>query len=601
MGNSLFRRKPINELLHEKGDAEAHAHQGLSRVLSVRDLTFFGIAAIIGAGSFSSLGSAVYSGGPGIIVLFIICGIACGFTALCYAEFASRIPIAGSAYTYAYASFGELFAWIIGWALIMEYSIGNIYVAFSWSDYFVSFLEKINIHVADYLTCSYAEAKGTFSEYSLLSAAEKTDFTSRQANLQLINAWSNAPKLGSLKVIFDFPALLINFLITYLVYRGIRESRNFSNAMVVLKLAVVTLVILVGGALIFSDNLTFNWLPANEAGVRSFMPNGFGGVMMAVSSVFFAYIGFDAVSVLAEESKNPQRDLPRGMILSLVICTVVYILLALVLTGTVGYSKFENVGDPLSFIFEKENLNIGWMQFLVAVCAVVAMTSVLLVFQMGQPRIWMSISRDGLLPNAFQKIHPKYKTPSFSTILTGLIVGIPILFTDKTFVLDFTSIGTLFAFVLVCGGVLLIPRKEKQKGKFSMPYINAKLAYPLIIFGAIILIATGSGRYFAELFNGDFSDYSNAENSGSYLFQNASVKLSTIIFWIICIVLSVFAFRKNLSLIPLLGLSSCLYLLTGMSASNWKWFFIWFAIGLVIYFLYGYRKSKLANPKYGEV
>lgn len=594
MSKSLFRRKPINELLHEKGEAEAHAHHGLSRVLNVRDLTFFGIAAIIGAGSFSSLGSAVYSGGPGIVVLFIICGIACGFTALCYAEFASRIPIAGSAYTYAYASFGELFAWIIGWALIMEYSIGNIYVAFSWSDYFTSFLEKINIHIADHLTCSYAEAKATFAEYATMTASEQAAFTSREANQQLISAWNNAPLIGGLRLILDLPALIINILITYLVYRGVKESRNFSNAMVMLKLAVVALVILVGGALIFSNGLTFNWMPENTEGIRSFMPNGFGGVMAAVSSVFFAYIGFDAVSVLAEESKNPQRDLPKGMIFSLVICTVVYILLALVLTGTVAYSRFENVGDPLAFIFEKENLNIGWMQFFVAICAVIAMTSVLLVFQMGQPRIWMSISRDGLLPNAFQKIHPKYKTPSFSTILTGIIVGVPILFTDKTFVLDFTSIGTLFAFVLVCGGVLLIPRKQKQAGKFSMPYINARFVYPLIVLGVIAFIAAAESGYFAELLDGSFSDYV-ATNGASPFFQTAAIKISTLIFWLICLTLSVFAFLKNLSLIPLLGLTSCLYLLTGMSASNWKWFFIWFAIGLVIYLVYGYRKSKLAT------
>lgn len=259
----------------------------------------------------------------------------------------------------------------------------------------------------------------------------------------------------------DIPALVINFLITYLVFRGIKESRNFSNVMVILKIAVVTLIIIVGGYLVFSNGLTANWLPQNDEGTRSFMPNGFGGVMLAVSSVFFAYIGFDAVSVLAEESKNPQRDLPRGMILSLVICTVIYILLSLVLTGAVNYKNFDGVGDPLAFIFEPQNLNLGWMQFVVAIVAVIAMTSVLLVFQMGQPRIWMSMSRDGLMPPMFQKIHPKYKTPSFATIVTGLVVGIPILFTDKTFVLDFTSIATLFAFVLVCGGVLLIPRKKK--------------------------------------------------------------------------------------------------------------------------------------------
>ena len=580
MAHPLFRRKPISEIMEDKQDAESHKH-GLSRVLTVKDLTFFGIAAIIGAGSFSSLGGAVYSGGPGVVLLFIICGIACAFTAFCYAEFASRIPVAGSAYTYAYASFGELFAWVIGWALLMEYSIGNIYVAFSWSDYFTSLLQKLNLHLPDYLTTSYLEAKKAVAEGS--------------GNQELINAWNSAPLMGNLKMIFDLPALVINVLITALVYRGIKESRNFSNVMVVLKLAAVVLVILIGGYLIFANDLTANWMPANDTGMRSFMPNGFGGVMAAVSGVFFAYIGFDTVSVLAEESKNPQRDLPRGMIMSLVICTIIYILLSLVLTGAVNYRKFEGIGDPLAFIFEEQNLNIGWMQFLIAIVAVIAMTSVLLVFQMGQPRIWMSMSRDGLLPPKFQKIHPKYKTPSFSTIVTGLLVGVPIFFTDKTFVLDFTSIATLFAFVLVCGGVLLIPRKQKVPGKFHLPYINAKFIYPLIIFGTAIIILFFSDRYFTELFNGDFSDYSEVANSNDYLFQTLAVKLSTIIFWLGCFLLSIYAFIKNFSLIPLLGLTSCLYLLTGMSGSNWKWFFIWFALGLVVYFMYGLRKSKLVD------
>ncbi|MBA3674673.1 MAG: amino acid permease [Chitinophagaceae bacterium] len=581
MAHPLFRRKPIHDIMDDKQDAESHKH-GLSRVLTVRDLTFFGIAAIIGAGSFSSLGGAVNSGGPGVVILFILTGIACAFTAFCYAEFASRIPVAGSAYTYAYASFGELFAWIIGWALLMEYSIGNIYVAFSWSDYFTSLMSKLNVHIPDYLTTSYREA-----QLAIESGAD---------NPELISAWNTAPKAGSMRIIFDLPAIVINVLITYLVYRGIKESRNFSNVMVVLKLAVVVLVILVGGALIFSNDLTGNWQPLNDAGIRSFMPEGFGGVMAAVSGVFFAYIGFDAVSVLAEESKNPQRDLPKGMIWSLVICTVVYILLTLVLTGAVAYSKFANVGDPLAFIFEEQNLNIPWMQILVAIAAVIAMTSVLLVFQMGQPRIWMSMSRDGLLPNAFQKIHPKYKTPSFATIITGLLVGIPIFFTDKTFVLDFTSIGTLFAFVLVCGGVLLIPRRQKVPGKFHLPYFNSKFIYPLLVFGAIILLTVYSSQYFRELLNGDFTNYSKAENSSDYLFQTPAVKIATILFWIISIVLSVLAFLKNLSLIPLLGLTFCLYLLTGMSGANWKWFAIWFAIGLVVYFMYGFRKSKLSVP-----
>ena len=571
MANSLFRRKTIDSILKdaERGDTEVHGHK-LHRVLSVRDLTFFGIAAIIGAGSFSSLGDAVFRGGPGVVILFILCGIACAFTALCYSDFASRIPVAGSAYTYAYASFGEVLAWIIGWALLMEYSIGNIYVAFSWSDYFTSLLAKMNIHIPDYLGCSYREAHQAF--------------LGKVNNEEWLTAWNTAPHIGSLKMILDLPALVINILITILVFVGIKESRNFSNVMVIVKLAIVILVIVVGGALVFSNGLTFNWTPENSEGVKSFMPNGFAGVMVAVSGVFFAYIGFDAVSVLAEESKNPQRDLPRGMILSLVICTIVYILLALVLTGAVTYSKFEGVGDPLAFIFEQQNLNVPWMQILVAICAVIAMTSVMLVFQMGQPRIWMSMSRDGLLPRKFQTIHPRYKTPSFATIITGLLVGVPILFTDRKFVLDFTSIGTLFAFVLVCGGVLLIPRLEKQPGRFNMPYINGKYFFPLIVVCAIILASVLSKNYFRDLFNIDMSA------------DDATFKISTLIFWLVTVALAALAFMKNFSLIPLMGLTTCLYLLTGMSASNWKWFFIWFGIGLIVYFLYGYRKSKLA-PK----
>jgi APA family basic amino acid/polyamine antiporter len=588
MPNSLFRTKKIESILKEGGD-DSHGSGGLKRVLNVRDLTFFGIAAIIGAGSFSSLGDACFKGGPGVVILFIMCGIACAFTAFCYSEFASRIPVAGSAYTYAYASFGELFAWIIGWALIMEYSIGNIYVAFSWSDYFTSFLHKVNVHIPDFLTCSYLEAKKTFLNYSSQTAAEQAEFVKNLSNAELLNAWNNSPVVGSLRIIFDLPALIINVLITTLVYIGIKESRNFSNAMVILKLAVVALVIIVGACYINPDN----WLPVNEAGTKSFMPNGFGGVMAAVSGVFFAYIGFDAVSVLAEESKNPQRDLPRGMTYSLVICTIVYILLALVLTGVVNYKQFENVGDPLAKIFEVKN--VGWMQMLVSVCAVIAMTSVLLVFQMGQPRIWMSMSRDGLLPPVFQRIHKKYNTPSFSTIVTGAVVGIPILFTDKSFVLDFTSIATLFAFVLVCGGVLLIPRKEKVEGRFNMPHINAKVIFPVLILVAILILVNWAPGYFPDMFNYDFSANADYVERKVTFMDLAIPKISLVIFWLSAIILAILAFVKKYSLIPLMGVTTCLYLLTGMTKSNWAWFLGWLGLGLIIYIFYGYRKSRLAR------
>ena len=549
----LFRRKSTTTILKQGGDGE---HSGLSKVLTVRDLTFFGIAAIIGGGTFSAIGNACFSGGPGVTLLYIICAVACGFTAMCYAEFASRVPVSGSAYTYAYVSFGELFAWIIGWALIMEYSIGNIYIAFSWSGYFTNLLESFHLHLPEWLTINYQSAHSAFLENK---AGEG------------FNAWKNAPMIGSLKVIFDLPAVVINLLITYLVYKGTKESKNFSNAMVVIKLVIIALVIVVGAFYVDIDN----WTP--------FMPNGFGGVMAGVSAVFFAYIGFDAVSTLAEESKNPQRDLPKGMIYSLVICTVIYIILALVLTGMVKYDLL-GVSDPLAEIFALKG--VKWMLFIVSIAAVVAMTSVMLVFQMGQPRIWMTMSRDGLMPKKFAEIHPKHKTPGFATIVTGCVVGLPIFFTDENFVLDFTSIGTLFAFVLVCGGVLLLsPQSEAElaeratKGKFRIPYINSKFIFPAIVVGTVLLVQYAFPTFFADTF--DFSRDKFATN------------ISMVVFFILCVVMAVVAFLKNLSLIPLLGLISCCYLLTGMAVSNWKWFGVWLVIGLVFYFAYGYKNSKL--------
>jgi len=541
---SIFRKKPLSHI----SNIEA-THEAMHKVLSVRDLTFFGIAAIIGAGSFSSIGSACFSGGPGVVFLFIICAVACGFTAMCYAEFASRVPASGSAYTYAYVSFGEMFAWIIGWALLMEYSIGNIYVAFSWSGYFTNLLEGFHVHIPAWLTINYSEASKSFAE---------------NVEGEGMQAWLTAPQIGGLRIIFDLPAVFINIIVTWLVYVGTKESRNVSNAMVLVKLAIIVLVILVGVFYIDIDN----WSP--------FMPNGFGGVMGGVAAVFFAYIGFDAVSTLAEESKNPQRDLPRGMIYSLVICTVVFVILALVLTGMVSYSEL-NVSDPLAEVFSKKG--VKWMLFVVSIAAVVAMTSVILVFQMGQPRIWMSMSRDGLLPRKFASIHPKYKTPGFSTIMTGLVVGIPIFFTDPKFVLDFTSIGTLFAFVLVCGGVLTLPVREKEQGKFHLPYINAKFIFPVIILITFILIFSLNPDYISSLF--------------SISSDNAAKNIPMLVFLLLCVVMAVLSFLRNLSLIPVLGLISCCYLLTGMEASNWIWFSVWLLIGLVVYFAYGYRKSKL--------
>lgn len=538
--NNLFRRKSVSAIT----DAESHG-EGLHRVLTVRDLTFFGIAAIIGAGSFSSIGSACFSGGPAVIFLFIICAIACGFTAMCYADFATRVPASGSAYTYAYVSFGELAAWIIGWALLMEYSIGNIYVAFSWSGYFVNLIESFGLHIPVWLTNNYSDSHQAFLDGTAGKMSE---------------AWNTAPIIAGVRFIIDLPAVMINILVTWLVYVGTKESRNASNIMVIIKLAIILLVIVVGASYVDIDN----WTP--------FMPNQFSGVMAGVSGVFFAYIGFDAVSTLAEESKNPQRDLPRGMIYSLIICTIVFIILALVLTGMVSYTAL-NVSDPLAEVFAMKG--IKWMLFIVSIAAVVAMTSVILVFQMGQPRIWMAMSRDGLLPKKFAEIHPKYKTPAFSTLITGLVVGIPIFFTTPKFVLDFTSIGTLFAFVLVCGGVLILPRNmdAKEKGKFKMPYINAKFIVPGITIISFIIIF--------------YNQVSMIVN------EDASYNIPMIVFYLVWITIAIFSFIKNYSLIPVLGLLSCCYLLTGMGWTNWMMFGVWLVIGLVVYLMYGYKKSKL--------
>ena len=539
--NNLFRRKSVAAITDDEGHGE-----GLHRVLTVRDLTFFGIAAIIGAGSFSSIGSACFSGGPAVVFLFIICAVACGFTAMCYADFATRVPASGSAYTYAYVSFGELAAWIIGWALLMEYSIGNIYVAFSWSGYFVNLIESVGLHIPAWLTNNYSDAHQAFNN----------GITGK-----LSNAWITAPIIAGVRFIIDLPAIMINILVTWLVYVGTKESRNASNVMVIIKLAIILLVIIVGASYVDIDN----WTP--------FMPNQFSGVMAGVSGVFFAYIGFDAVSTLAEESKNPQRDLPRGMIYSLIICTVVFIILALVLTGMVSYTAL-NVSDPLAEVFALKG--IKWMLFIVSIAAVVAMTSVILVFQMGQPRIWMAMSRDGLLPKKFAEIHPKYKTPGFSTIITGLVVGIPIFFVTPKFVLDFTSIGTLFAFVLVCAGVLILPRNmdAKEKGKFKMPYVNSKYIVPSITIVSLIVIF-----------------YNHAS---MILNEDSSCNFPMIVFYLVWITIAIFSYIKNFSLIPVLGLLSCCYLLTGMGWTNWIMFGVWLVIGLVVYFLYGYKKSKLA-------
>lgn len=644
MFEKLFRKKSITKILDDARNGYGDHGDSLHKTLGVRDLTAFGIAAIIGAGIFSTIGKASADGGPAVIFLFIFTAIACSFAAFAYAEFASMVPVSGSAYTYSYVAFGELVAWIIGWSLIMEYAIGNITVAISWSDYFTGLLSSIRIpalgingiHLPDWMTMDYLTAYNGHTHAEALLNAGKSYANLDEATRISNNAWMTAPLIGDFHLVADLPALGIIILITWLVYRGMKESKNASNAMVVVKLAVILLVLAVG--IFYID--TSNWNP--------FAPNGVSGVLKGVSAVFFAYIGFDAISTTAEECKDPQKDLPRGMMWAIIICTILYVAIALVLTGIVRYDLLA-VGDPLAFVFDQIDLKL--MSGIIAVSAVFAMASVLLVFQMGQPRIWMSMSRDGLLPKRFSKIHPVYKTPSFATIVVGFVVAVPSLFMNLTIVTDLCSIGTLFAFVLVCAGVLVLQNKPNiQRGKFRIPYANSKYIIPVVFAGFIIAgftifkkettafitnedkvhdpIAFITALNSEELKtvqnqinreqkqvhpvekNIDTEAYLNSLTTEEYqLFMEKSTissekrfetgwglfkhKIPMWIFFVICLVITYYCITKNLSLIPVLGLLSCLYMMCELGISNWIGFGIWLVIGLVVYFLYGYKHSKL--------
>ncbi len=637
--NSLFRKKKVADILKASEQAQLDGHESLGKHLKVRDLTAFGIAAIIGAGIFSTIGEASSNGGPAVIFLFIFTAIACGFAAFAYAEFASMVPVAGSAYTYSYVAFGEIIAWIIGWSLIMEYAIGNITVAISWSDYFTGMVEGLGWKLPYWVQMDYLSAHNGFNEAVSLMNGGKAFANIEESVQSAYYAWTSAPNIFGFHFVADLPALFIIVVITWLVYRGMKESRNASNAMVIVKLAIILLVIAVG--IFYVDPK--NWNP--------FAPNGVGGILKGVSAVFFAYIGFDAISTTAEECENPQRDLPRGMMWAIIICTILYIIIALILTGIVSYDQLA-VGDPLAFVFDK--IHLGWMSGIIAVSAVVAMASVLLVFQMGQPRIWMSMSRDGLLPKKFSKVHPKYKTPSFATIVVGFVVAIPALFMNLKMVTDLCSIGTLFAFVLVCGGVLVLQNKtDIPRGKFRTPYINGKYVLPLLVVGSVILLFTS---YKAETIHfltnekdlktqeeivtsmtpaesiqlkntlllqdstgfkavgGDVLAYYKTKEMTTFTealtevgikesslynegFSHFATKIPTWIFLLFTVFITFVTVIKNYSLIPLLGLLSCLYMMSQVELRNWIAFVIWLIVGLIIYFVYSRKNSKLGQQK----
>ncbi|MGM5631309.1 amino acid permease [Apibacter raozihei] len=542
--NSLFQKKNIADL------QEVNNSSQLNKVLSIKDLTFFGIAAIIGAGIFSTIGRASYEGGPAVSLLFVFVAIACIFTALCYAQFASMIPVSGSAYTYAYVSLGEIFAWTIGWALILEYAVSNMVISISWSGYFVSMLKGFGINWPEWLAIDYWNAHKAYLEVQTqqLSASATT--------LKLAKIFESAPEIAGIKILFNLPAGLITLAVTALAYIGIKESTRVSNALVWIKLVVIVGIIAIGAFYVKPEN----WTP--------FLPNGFEGVMGGVAAVFFSFIGFDSISTTAEECKNPQRDLPRAMIYCIIICTVLYASIALILTGMVNFSELK-VDDPLAYVFDKIGMN--FIAGVISVSAVIAMTGAILVYQVGQPRIWMTMSRDGLLWKPFGRIHKKYHTPAFATVVAGFFVGIPAMFIDMQIVVDLTSVGTFFAFILVCSGVLFLDYKGYSKqAKFKLPYFNGQY-----LIGILFLL-------------------------GLYLFINHTDYKSILsdkpllsIFWLVWLGLSLSSLKYKFSLLPVLGILFNLYLMTELGWSNWGMFLIWLIIGLAIYFLYGKRNSKL--------
>jgi APA family basic amino acid/polyamine antiporter len=489
---TLFRTKSLDHIL---ADGAASEHQ-LKRTLGAFDVVMLGIGAIIGAGIFATIGTAAAGdptrpgAGPALILSFVLTAVACGFAALCYAEFAAMVPISGSAYTYSYATLGELVAWIIGWDLIIEYAVGNVAVAISWGNYFKTLVGGFGIDIPAWLSTDYRTAA------------------------HIPGLFEQAPHLFGVPIVFNVLAFLIVALITIVLVIGIRESASMNSGMVILKLIVLALFVIVG----WNYTRTENWTP--------FAPNGWKGIQSGAAIVFFAYIGFDAVSTVAEEVRDPKRDLPIGIIGSLIICTIIYVIVALVFTGIIPYNVLQQKlateqAEPLTMALQYANIE-RWGDFFIGVVAfgsVVAHTAVLLVFQMGQPRIFFSMARDGLLPPSFAKVHPRFRTPYVTTILTGVAVGVCAMFTSIDEMVDLTNIGTLFAFILVCLGILIL--RQRDPGRYRA------FRTPLVPF------------------------------------------------------------------VPIAGIVCCAYLMLGLPWVTWLRFGLWLAVGLVVYFMYGFRRSGL--------
>lgn len=449
----LFRKKSLDQL---QSDADSSTEAHLKRSLGAIDLVSLGIGAIIGTGIFAVIGTAAagagdrLGAGPAISLSFIITAIACAFCALCYAEFAAMVPIAGSAYTYSYGTLGEVIAWIIGWDLIIEYAVGNVAVAIGWAAYFHQLASGLGFHIPAWLAADYRSA-----HQAAEAIAAGSPVTS---DLALpYEAWVHHPSIFGIPVIFNFLAVLIVAAVTWLLVIGIKESARANNIMVALKLVILVFFIIVGVNYVKPEN----WHP--------FMPNGFSGVWSGASIIFFAFIGFDAISTAAEECRNPGRDMPIGILGSLVVCTVIYVATAAVLTGMEPWREL-GVADPLASVFAHAGMN--WAAGIISLGAVISMTAVLLVFQLGQPRIFFSMSRDGLLPKSFSKVHPKYRTPHVTTIWTGVVVAVVAAVANIDEIVNLTNIGTLFAFVLVCIGILILRYTDPDRPRaFKTPFV----------------------------------------------------------------------------------------------------------------------------------